>query len=516
MSDSEDPNEAVSEHPQTVEDINGHRYQLKKPPLGEGGQGRVYRTENAEVLVKLVCENSRIIQDESKHKLYRQRFGRLLELDLAGIQVASPETLLTSPWCGYSMRLVRDMVPIKCLLLPSGQEIKPEDYVKAGGLRRRLEILTSLARVLSSLHSIPVGYGDISPENIFISEKPELNRVWLIDADNMHLANESGAGCFTPGYAAPELAQCGHSDCRSDVFGFACLSYNILCQHEAFNRGEESGGGGWSCTATASKQVTDDEAWLLADVPWVHDEDDPCDAPGIPWEIVCSPKMQRAFHDTLGKGRLNPDERPSMRAWQTVLSQSRDALVCCPNCRWDYYLNNAACPVCGNERPAFIKWDIRLWHPELDAGYDDPGLALATEVGEGSLRSYLKQNDSEPASAPAPTPPLGFLVQQLDSSGSLADLMTRHCFTLCEREVDKVEMQVSLVGTQIRLDACSDRFAFRVADETGYYKTIASSSDHPLPTKRSTRWWLHTGDLDNLHRVLIPTWIPAAKGGGQR
>lgn len=514
MTESSSP--PPGDQPEVVHDYTGRVHILVQPPLGEGGQGRVYRTSDPEVLVKFGCRNGRIICDAQEHDQYRSRFASLLELDLAGIDIAAPETLLKSPYCGYSMRLVRDMVPIKTLLLPGNADLDPADYVKSGGLRRRLEVLTNLAHILSRIHSIPAAYGDISPENIFISASNDRSRVHVIDADNMHVLGRQGFGCYTPGYAAPELATHGHSDSRSDVFGFACLAYNILCQHEAFNRGSEvAAGGGWDCSTAASKEAPSDQAWLAAGVPWVHDAVAPCEAPGVPWDLVCSPRMQQLFQDTLGGGRPDPDRRPSMRRWQSVLSQARDALIRCPQCGWDYFVNCTACPApgCRAARPPFVKWEIRLWHPDLDAGWDDPGLALGSPVGVQGVEAYLAQSDRHiPADTPPPVPPWGFVVQQVDD-GASASVMTRHCLSLCERDIDRAEFQVRRVGDRLRLDVVSDRFVFHVVDEANQQKSLVGSQDQPLPGERNTRWWIHTGPVDAMHRVLYPIWHPAVDGG---
>jgi len=119
---------------ESVKDLAGHVHQLVDPPYGEGGQGRVYRTENPEVLVKFICRDGVRVEGESQYQAYRQQFERILELDLGGLQIAAPETVLEPPYCGYSMRLLRNMEPIgnssfqaKTLLKGTGVPVACDD-----------------------------------------------------------------------------------------------------------------------------------------------------------------------------------------------------------------------------------------------------------------------------------------------------------------------------------------------------------------------------------------------------
>jgi DNA-binding helix-hairpin-helix protein with protein kinase domain len=64
-------------------------------------------------------------------------------------------------------------------------------YRDTGSFGRRLQILKQLAETLAKLHGRGLAFGDLSPNNIFVSQSVEHHQVWLIDADNIHLKNNS-------------------------------------------------------------------------------------------------------------------------------------------------------------------------------------------------------------------------------------------------------------------------------------------------------------------------------------
>ena len=73
-------------------------------------------------------------------------------------------------------------------------------------------------------------YGDISPNNIFISEGIDGSSVWLIDADNIRFEITAGGSVvYTPKYGAPELVQ-GKDGGRpsSDCHAFAVVAFYLL------------------------------------------------------------------------------------------------------------------------------------------------------------------------------------------------------------------------------------------------------------------------------------------------
>jgi len=496
---------------ESVKDSAGHVHELVEPPIGEGGQGRVYCTKDPEVLIKFACRDGVIVEDEEAHRHYGHRFDRLLEMDLQGIQLAAPETVLAAPYCGYSMRLLRDMEAISTLIVPNGQDLA-EGYISSGGLRRRLAVLTALARVLARLHALPAAYGDISPNNLFISTDQRRASAWLIDADNMHLICDEEPSAFTPGYVSPELATNGRSSTESDSFGFACLAFHILCQHEAFNRGEEHFES-WSCSQTNSQDADAGEEWLVAGGPWVHDEVDPLkQVPGIPWNLTCSSSLRKNFSQTFGLGRLDRSKRLSMQRWVEVLQQASDALVTCTGCGWSYFMSQKCCPLpeCQTPRPGYLLWEIRRWDPDLDAGPTDPGTGYRfTQEMTETLDSLREENGSTTSSPPTA---LGFIVTNADGHEESV-LTTRHCFATRLAQTVHEEVGVAIHNGRVFLTRSNARDSrFHIARADGRTETLTAVCDLRVSEADRDRWYLHCGDMNKPHRILIPRWVAPAGG----
>ncbi|MEZ1376640.1 lipopolysaccharide kinase InaA family protein, partial [Enterobacter hormaechei] len=84
------------------------------------------------------------------------------------------------------MELMDGLVPLQSLLdsFINAEDEASADYLRQGGLRRRIRILSQLARTLNQLHARGMLYGDLSPSNIFVSDDTAHAETWLIDCDN--------------------------------------------------------------------------------------------------------------------------------------------------------------------------------------------------------------------------------------------------------------------------------------------------------------------------------------------
>ena len=123
-----------------------------------------------------------------------------------------------------------DDIPAWLSAMPKNEAKKIVHYYKTGGLRRRLNALFKCASLLARLHGNGMVYGDISPNNIFISEGLEDPSVWLIDADNIRFEITAGGSVvYTPKYGAPELVQ-GKDGGRpaSDCHAFAVVAFTFF------------------------------------------------------------------------------------------------------------------------------------------------------------------------------------------------------------------------------------------------------------------------------------------------
>ena len=337
-----------------VEDEEGNEYEIDSK-LGAGGQGAVYTLKNLPNLVVKMKLNECGNPLTSEEEYYKQLavMERLISLpDIP--QTAVPLKVLKKPYIGYIMRLMEDMRPMeKEMIIEGNNNSISMHYLKTGGLSHRIDILLHLAEILSDMHNHGMVYCDISPKNIFVSENVNHSQVWLIDTDNMHFGSDKqNATCIgTPLYRAPEVYRGEPNSYASDVYSFALLAYEYLTGNRAFN--------GEACDADPDEDDWDDEPGTEIDedsgeLPWIHDKQDNSNKTsagyGIPWELICTEKIQDLFHQTFTEGRKDPALRPSMLEWKIALQEERLLIVQCQNKH--AHLNNK-CMWCNKETVAY-------------------------------------------------------------------------------------------------------------------------------------------------------------------
>lgn len=361
--------------------------------IGKGGQGKVFRTKDPDIAIKLVTDAAgNPITDAETLKTYSQRFKRVRLLPLPQqINISTPVATLRGQ-AGYVMNLLSQMVPLEHYWadgvssssisddeipswlnqIPTNDAKKLVHYYKTGGLRRRLHLLYKCSALLSRLHGSGLVYGDLSPSNIFVSEDIEDYSVWLIDADNIRFEVDGGGGAvYTPKYGAPEIVQ-GLDGVRpsSDCYSFAIIAFYLLSLIHPFvgKAVDGTGDSDW-----ADQALDEDDPVELAysgGLPWVDDEQDDSNSSnsGLPRSLLLTETLKILFEETLGKGRSNPSLRPVIYHWPEVLAQAADRTIKCNNCSMSYYFdfispdsNQHNCPYCGSARPPFIKIESYRW-----------------------------------------------------------------------------------------------------------------------------------------------------------
>ena len=380
-----------------VDEYQNVHIQDKK--LGQGGQGIVYRTKDPDLAIKLVTDESgNPLRDATSLKKYSQRFKRVRLLPLPeGLNISVPAALLQNS-AGYVMQLLSEMVPfshfwhdgkavkkITSEEIPSWLSEVPEDdakkivhYLKTGGLRRRLIALYKCSTLLARLHGNGLVYGDISPNNIFISEDLEHSSVWLIDADNIRFEiSDGGSVVFTPKYGAPELVQ-GKDGGRpeSDCHAFSAVAFYLLSLIHPFV-GKKVDGTDEVDWADDENDGEDLEAKAYAGLfPWVDDQSDDSNSSesGLPRALLLTEKLKALFEATFGEGRISPWLRPTIYHWPEALAQAADTTIICPECNMSYYFDfihpetdDHNCPYCKTLRPQVLMLESYLWR-----GADEP------------------------------------------------------------------------------------------------------------------------------------------------
>jgi DNA-binding helix-hairpin-helix protein with protein kinase domain len=394
-----DPMNAI---PASVMDEEGNIHVLLPEPLGKGGQGVVLRTRSPGIAVKLVGEAGSATNAARQARL-RQRLENLRLLPLPEWQLAVPLSMLKDR-PGYTMRLLQGMVPIRSLIAPQGTAGTGAFYAAGGGLRRRLVVLAKLAALLARLHAVPLVYGDVSPNNVFVSESPDASELWLIDVDNLAYRSDA-AGVFTPGFGAPELVTCqGGPSTLSDAYSFALLAYNVLAQSHPFI-GTFVEDGGWDDDGEDREALADQGR-----LPWVEDPADTSNARvhGFPGHLVLTADLRELFDRAFGPGRAERSGRPSMAEWAEGLQRAAAYTVRCAGCGSTFYVSARYCPFCvASPEPKFIHMQVHRWDPEID---EEPGASRIASKPVWhkmvDLEAEVYRHVTEPVLAGADDPPV--------------------------------------------------------------------------------------------------------------
>lgn len=402
--------------------FNEHEKDDNEKELGKGGQGIVFRTRDPDLAIKLVTdENATPITSPSDIKKYTERFKRVRLLPLPdGVNISTPLSLLTGNHAGYVMHLLSDMIPFDHFWIDkkSSQQIIESDipewlmqvpkddakkiihYKNTGGLRRRLEALYLCATVLARLNGNGLVYGDISPNNIFISENLDDLSVWLIDADNIRFEiNQGGSIVYTPKYGAPELVQ-GREGVSplSDCHAFAVVAFYMLSLVHPFMGKKANGEDDSDWADDESDEGDNEEKALKGMFPWIDDEEDDSNSTsdGLPRVLLITPELTRLFNLIFGAGRTKPWLRPTIYHWPRAFAQAADNTIQCPSCEMTYYYDyqdaetgKYQCPYCKTSRTQHLKIDSYYW-VEKEIDFDSPCWSFIRE---------LKNND-KPISIP--------------------------------------------------------------------------------------------------------------------
>ena len=318
--------------------------------IGTGAQGAVYRGENKNILIKI---------NQTKEENYLgKKIDKIKSLNLSkDFKFTLPITKLNSSdknYEGYIMRMMEDMKPISCLMRTSFENME-ECYryynKETGGLRRRLEVLKKVAYNLYYLHSKGIVYGDISPNNIFVSKELSHSEIWFIDCDNIDYSYDIDYTIGTDGFCSPEIRKVlapynmgkQNNTIENDIYAFANLAFNVLFLADPFRGSillednEDDGDDWWD------DESNDEKKFDLGEVSWVGENDEsnkPIYGLSTNMDKMISPELKNLFNKTLGYiGRNNPKQRPSLRIWYEEINNLLNSLIDSDDGNF-YYLNN--------------------------------------------------------------------------------------------------------------------------------------------------------------------------------
>lgn len=263
--------------PKRVTDTDGYEYQLDSKPLSQGGQGAVYTESSGKFVIKLLNRQT---------PLFEERLRRVQLLLLDDLKVTRIHRVLRSPDIGYVMDHLKGMQPIKELIYPQN---KSEDYVRwyqdSGGMKRRIQLLKNLSAIMLQLRNKALIYGDLSPNNVFVSSREDQYEVYLIDIDNLVYESRAVGRIFTPNYGAPELVRgeaCVSS--RTDIYSFAVLVCELLC-----------GGHPLKGDMVIDGEPELEQSALRGELPWVYHKNDKSNTTNryLPQEVAFTPKVYK-------------------------------------------------------------------------------------------------------------------------------------------------------------------------------------------------------------------------------
>lgn len=322
-----------------VTDTDGYEYELAPSPLSRGGQGAVYSETSGKFVIKLLNRQT---------PLFEERLRRVQLLLLDGLKVTSIHRMLRPPDIGYVMYQLKGMQPMLELMYPKDRSADFRQwYQDSGGVKRRIQLLKNLSAVFLQLRNRGLIYGDLSPNNVFVSKKQDDHEVYLIDIDNLTYESQAVGKIFTPNYGAPELVRgeaCISS--RTDIFSFAVLVFGLLCCGHPL-KGD----------LVIDGEPELEQSALRGELPWVYHKSDRRNATRryLQRETAFAPELYKLLVRTFDYdlGLNDPQKRPTIADWSDAIIQASAQVIVCQNCQWSFFRHNQMkdCPACGSPRP---------------------------------------------------------------------------------------------------------------------------------------------------------------------
>ncbi|WP_172591319.1 protein kinase domain-containing protein [Shewanella xiamenensis] len=444
--------------------------------IGEGGQGEVFGTDISGYLAKLVN-----FEDDKKLKNWSKRIRWAMRQDLGDLNLARPIAMLTEPKPGYIMEMMDELVPLRQILDASYEALlESQDFSvfrSTGGLQRRYQLLGKLARELAELHGRGIVYGDLSPDNVFVSSDPNFSELWLIDCDNLATNGViDNQAVFTSDYGAPELVRCESGiNSLTDSWGFAVIAFQLLTFMHPL-KGE---------MVIEGDEVIEERA-LRGELPWIENPIDNSNAAasgkrGL-FNVAMTKKLTSLFQQCFTEGLHEPAERPSMMEWAEAFEQASMATLNCKNegCGQSFIYNRAhQCPFCdGVINPsAFLLLKHYYYTPEFEADDNE-------QQGNGWINSHsgIVITVDKPVS-----------LKKLDPASALY----HNSAPLCQLELTSNGLYIIPVeGQVVHLQRTSDS------------KTSSIQKRQLLKaeSRSNARFALHLEDMSATHPVWIFNW----------
>ena len=211
--------------------------------IGAGGMGEVYKARDLrlgrDVAVKVMPAS--FAADPERLRRFEQEARAVASL-------SHPNILAVHDIGQHAQQ------PFMVSELLQGESLR--EVLTRGALsqRKAIDYGVQIAHGLAAAHSKDIAHRDLKPDNIFITrdgrvkildfglaktvQKPAALRVGDASGDMTELAppTEVGAVLGTVGYMSPEQVRAGAVDCRTDIFSFGTVFYEMLTGVRAFKR----------------------------------------------------------------------------------------------------------------------------------------------------------------------------------------------------------------------------------------------------------------------------------------
>jgi serine/threonine-protein kinase len=211
--------------------ING-RYEVKDPPIGQGGMGVVYRAYDSITKRHVALKTMWGVVESGAIELFEREWTVLARLSHPNIV----DILDTGEFAEDGQRRPYFVMP----LLPGATL---DSLIKSSSHRltveRTIEIMTQACRGLQAAHDQGLVHRDLKPSNIFVMDD---DTVKIIDFGVVHLADTRSVTGIkgTLQYMAPEQLEMKPSTPMSDIFSLGVVCYETLTGRKPFSRKTET------------------------------------------------------------------------------------------------------------------------------------------------------------------------------------------------------------------------------------------------------------------------------------
>lgn len=240
-------------------------------------------------------------------------------------------------------------------------DLRPKNYYEFGNFLLAKVSFKSFNAMLSAamkicdgfmmLHRFGYSYQDLNDGNFFID--PQTGDVLICDNDNVMPQGEKSGIMGKARYMAPEIVAGGIPDKYSDRYSLSVILFMLFFANHPFE--------GAKVVACPCMTEAFEKRFYGSEAVFIYDPNDKSNLPvrGIHQNVIrrwpVFPQLLRdTFIQEFSQEKLkNPTSRMIEQNWEKIISQVRDALVRCPHCSEETFVDTAKtsykCMNCGKD-----------------------------------------------------------------------------------------------------------------------------------------------------------------------